>query len=146
MKQQKFIVAVDFDGTMVTHEFPAVGRSIGAAPWLRKLNELGASIILWTMRSDDPDKNRYVLTDAVNWCKANDIELFGINKNPEQDWSSSPKAYAHVFVDDAAFGCPLIVSKIEGERPYVDWLTVGPALVAMVPAENKYAKTVQDKN
>jgi len=133
MKQKnKIYIAVDFDGTMVTHEFPGVGRDIGAVPWLKKINELGGLIILWTMRSDDPEKNRYVLTDAVNWCKTNGIELYGINKNPDQDWSSSPKSYAHYYVDDAAVGCPLVVSKIEGERPYVDWSIVGPFLVGLL--------------
>lgn len=43
------IIAVDFDGTCVTHEFPKVGRDIGAVPVLRKLVENGHKLILFTM-------------------------------------------------------------------------------------------------
>ena len=50
------IIAVDFDGTCVTHEFPKVGKDIGAVPVLKKLIEKGHKIILYTMRSH-PDKN-----------------------------------------------------------------------------------------
>jgi predicted mannosyl-3-phosphoglycerate phosphatase (HAD superfamily) len=132
MKTKKWPIAIDFDGTVVTHEYPAVGRDIGATPWLKKLNELGAAIILWTMRSDDNSTGRTSLSDAVNWYKENGIELFGINQNPEQDWTTSPKAYAKIYVDDAALGCPLVVSKIEGERPYVDWDIAGPYLVNLI--------------
>ena len=45
-------IAIDFDGTCVTHEYPNVGRDIGAAPVLRKLVENGHKLILWTMRDD----------------------------------------------------------------------------------------------
>jgi hypothetical protein len=132
-----YYIGLDFDGSLVTHEYPAVGRDIGAVPWLHKLQKLGAAFILWTMRSDDPEKNRYVLTDAVNWCKANGIELYGINKNPDQDWTSSPKAYCKVYVDDAGYGAPLIVSKIEGERPYLNWDIIGPDLVQRLTPEKE---------
>lgn len=33
------VIAVDFDGTCVTHEFPKIGKDIGAIPVLRKLVE-----------------------------------------------------------------------------------------------------------
>ena len=50
------IIVVDFDGTCVTHEFPEVGRDIGAVSVLKELVEKGHKIILYTMRSH-PDKN-----------------------------------------------------------------------------------------
>jgi hypothetical protein len=59
------------------------------------------------------------LTDAVNWFKERDIQLYGINENPTQkDWTTSPKSYANLYIDDASLGCPLIYGR---ERPYVDW-------------------------
>lgn len=120
---EKSIFCVDFDGTCVTHAFPDVGEDIGAAPILRKLIEHGHKIILFTMRSDDPERGRLVLSDAVDWFKKNDIPLYGININPQQrKWTSSPKAYGHVYIDDAALGIPLIYPA-EG-RPYVDWNVV----------------------
>ncbi len=67
-----------------------------------------------------------LLTDAVNYLQSEGVELFGVNKNPTQEsWTSSPKAYGEIYIDDAAFGCPLIKPK-GFARPCVDWKTVGP--------------------
>lgn len=115
------IIAIDFDGTCVTHEYPEVGRDIGAAPVLKELIANGHKLMLWTMRSHG-DQNIDCLNDAINWFKNNDIELWEINKNPEQYWSNSNKQYAQLYIDDAALGCPLIYP--EKERPYVDWVRV----------------------
>ena len=49
------IIAVDFDGTCVTHEFPRVGAEIGAAEVLKELTDKGHKIILFTMRSHQLD-------------------------------------------------------------------------------------------
>lgn len=49
------IIAVDFDGTCVTHEFPRVGEEIGAAEVLKELTDKGHKIILFTMRSHQLD-------------------------------------------------------------------------------------------
>lgn len=117
------VIAVDFDGTCVTHEFPKVGHDIGAAPVLKKFADAGTKIILWTIRSNG-QTHPFVLADAVAWFEKNGIPLFGINENPEQrTWSSSPKAYAEVFFDDAAFGAPLVDLE-DGRRPYFDWTVV----------------------
>ena len=96
------IIAIDFDGTCTTHDYPKVGKDIGAVPVLKRLVEAGHSLILWTMRSGP------TLTDAVIWFEANDIPLMGVNENPGQAvWTTSPKAYANLYLDDAALGCPL---------------------------------------
>lgn len=109
------IIAVDFDGTCVTHEFPKVGKDIGAVPVLKRLIEKGHQIILYTMRCDN------TLQEAIDWFKKNDIPLLGVNENPTQKrWTSSPKIFAHIYIDDAALGCPLKASSIS-DRPYVDW-------------------------
>jgi len=124
-------IAIDFDGTCVTHEFPKVGTDVGAVPVLKRLVEAGHQLILWTMRSDvehprsDHPEIHAVggdyLTDAVNWFKTNDIPLWGINSNPEQHtWTHSPKAYAQLYIDDAALGCPLCHPPLPA-RPYVNW-------------------------
>ena len=113
------VICVDFDGTCVTHEFPRVGRSIGSVPVLKELVENGNQLVLFTMRSNRP--NGKFLDDAVNWFKDNEIPLYGIQQNPSQSqWTSSPKAYGEVYIDDAALGCPLIYPG-GVEKPYVDW-------------------------
>ena len=107
-------IAVDFDGTMVTHEYPAIGRDIGAFPILKELVGKGHQIILFTMRSGDK------LDEALNYIEGKRLLLYGINHNPDQDdWNTSPKAYAHMYIDDASLGTPLIVNG--NERAYVDW-------------------------
>lgn len=124
------IIAIDFDGTCVTHEYPKVGQGIGATRILKKLVSSGHQLILYTMRSDkqglSPVTNQIEeggLQDAVNWFKEHDIPLYGIQCNPTQKlWTESPKCYAHLYIDDAALGIPLIYPI--GGRPYVDWLAV----------------------
>lgn len=125
-------ICIDFDGTIVEHCYPEIGKeSPKALYWLKRLQDQGAKLILFTMRSDTKHGGP-MLSDAVEFLESNGIKLYGINKNPDQDsWTESPKAYAEVYVDDAAFGCPLI--KPRGfRRPCVDWETVGPALLEQV--------------
>jgi len=118
------IIAIDFDGTCVTHDFPKVGKDIGAVPVLKQLVENGHKLILWTMRSDGRNTGD-VLISAVQWFADNDIPLYGINENPNQkSWTQSPKVYAELYIDDAAFGCPLIVDKEISSRSFVDWKRV----------------------
>lgn len=128
-------ICIDFDGTCVTHEFPKVGKDIGAVPILKKLVEKGHKLILFTMRSDidDPKSDNpdihpvggTYLTDAVNWFKENGIELYGINTNPEQKgWTTSPKAYADLYIDDAALGIPLSRNLGLSDRLFVNWPVV----------------------
>ena len=91
------IIAIDFDGTCVTHEYPKIGKDIGAIPVLKKLLKNGNNIILYTMRSGKE------LIDAVDWFNKNEISLYGVNTNPSQSsWTLSPKEH----------------------RPYVDWIEV----------------------
>ena len=45
-------INIDFDGTCVTHDFPKVGKSIGAEKVLKRLTDNGHQLILFTMRSD----------------------------------------------------------------------------------------------
>lgn len=115
-------IAVDFDGTCVDHRFPEVGPDVPHAA--RTLIELADEhrIFLYTMRSGE------YLEEAVDWFRTRDIFLSGINSDPGQGmWTQSPKCYAEVYIDDAAFGVPLIHP--EGfERSCVDWLAVRDAL------------------
>lgn len=132
------IFAVDFDGTCVTHRFPEVGEEIGAPAVLKKLVDNGHKLILYTMRSDvvspkseDPNivclDGKY-LTEAIKWFEKHDIELWGIQTNPTQSgWTTSPKCYAHHYIDDAAIGCPLVFP--ENDRPYVDWNAIENLLI-----------------
>lgn len=136
------IVAIDFDGTIAEHEFPEIGDPVpGAFEWMRAWQDAGAKLILWTVRSDGRSadgsrENGPVLTEAVEFCRKHGIEFFAVNQNPGQaSWTQSPKCYAHVYVDDAAIGCPLVESRKAGNRPMVDWSVVGPAVMEMIRAK-----------
>ncbi len=119
-------IAIDFDGTCVTHDYPRIGKEIGATEVLKRLVEAGHKLILNTMRSDKE------LQDAVNWFKKNGIELYGVNENPAQKrWTNSPKVYAHMYIDDAALGCPLINAPELSNRPFVDWDSIDLQLIQM---------------
>lgn len=120
-------IIIDFDGTCVTHEFPKIGKEIGAADVLKELVIKGHNLILFTMRSDLQGKH---LSNAVNWFVKNQIPLYGIQTNPTQkSWTSSPKAYGQLIIDDAALGCPLKFDKSFSNRPFVDWKLVRDLLV-----------------
>lgn len=112
------IICLDFDGTCVTHAYPNVGEDLPHCfEVLKKLEANGVKIILWTMRSSKD------LQDAIDWFIRKKIILWGINQNPDQHtWTESPKAYAPIYIDDAALGCPLISPT--NSRPFVDWVEV----------------------
>jgi len=116
-------IAIDFDGTCVSHEYPKIGKDIGAVPVLKRLMESGNQLILFTMRSGKE------LQEAVDWFADNGLILYGIGYNPTQkEWTESNKCYAQLYIDDAALGCPLIYSSLE-ERPFVDWESVKMILI-----------------
>jgi hypothetical protein len=118
------IIAVDFDGTCVDHRYPGIGDPVPhAVDVLRELVQEGHQLILYTMRSG------IFLDDAENFFVLAGIPLYGIQTNPTQkEWTDSPKCYAQLYIDDAAFGCPLIEVP-EFERPCVDWLKVREKLI-----------------
>lgn len=112
------VIAIDFDGTCVTHAFPNVGKEIGAVDVIKTLVNKGHKIILFTMRDLE------YLTPAVAWFEKNDIPLYGINDNPGAKWSTSRKVYADMYIDDMALGIPLKMDYNKSNRPFVDWTKV----------------------
>lgn len=95
-------IAVDFDGTIVTHNYPAIGKEIPFAfQTLKMLQQKGHLLVLWTYRSDK------LLQEAVDFCKKNGLEFYAINKNyPEetQDDRGPRKLDVDLFIDDRNIG------------------------------------------
>jgi len=115
----EYTINLDFDGTVVTHNYPYIGKDIGAIPVLKKLTDNKIGLILFTIRSGQQ------LQDAVDWFKKHNIPLYGIQKDPLQElWTSSNKSYAPLMIDDSALGCPLMCDESISDRPFVDWLEV----------------------
>lgn len=110
------VIAIDFDGTCVSHEFPHIGFEIGATKVLRELIDNGHSLILSTIR-DGKD-----LENALNWFRERDIPLHGVQKAPNQEnFTKSPKVLCQLIIDDRALGCPLTESKSLSKKPFADW-------------------------
>ena len=116
-------IALDFDGTVVTHEYPHIGEDAGAVPVLKELVANGYRLILHTMR------HGALLEQAVDWFRSRGIPLYAINENPSQrKWTASPKVYADLYIDDSSLGIPLRF--VDGcSRPVVDWTRVREMLV-----------------
>ncbi|MZP56040.1 MAG: hydrolase [Bacteroidales bacterium] len=95
-------IAVDFDGTIVEHMYPEIGKEkLFAFQTLRELEKKGAKLILWTFRTGKE------LEDAVEYCRKNGIEFYAVNKNyPEEivDETVSRKIDADIYIDDKNIG------------------------------------------
>ena len=90
-------IAVDFDGTIVTHEYPKIGTEIPLA--IRDHHRL----ILWSVREG------HLLQEAVDWCKERGVEFWAVNKDyPEESLENnnhfSRKLKADYFIDDRNIG------------------------------------------
>ncbi|MCY1723250.1 HAD hydrolase family protein [Prolixibacteraceae bacterium Z1-6] len=92
------IIAVDFDGTIVKHRYPSIGKEIPyAIKTLKLFQEKGHRVILWTYRSGKE------LDKAVNFCKKKGLTFYAINSNyegEELDVTISRKIYADIYIDD----------------------------------------------
>jgi hypothetical protein len=114
------IIALDFDNTIcVDVGFPTLGPPVPLAlEYMKELERGGARLILWTLRSG------LALKAAADYLHEQGITCWGYNVNPEQhEWNQSPKAYAHLYIDDKSLGIPLTF--YEGEQ-VVDWSKAGP--------------------
>lgn len=96
-------IAVDFDGTIVEHEYPKIGKPIPfAIDVLKKLQyEEHHMLILWTVREGT------LLDEAVEYCKNKGLEFYAVNKNfPEETLEPgiSRKIVADIYIDDRNLG------------------------------------------
>jgi hydroxymethylpyrimidine pyrophosphatase-like HAD family hydrolase len=102
LNENSKVIAVDFDGTIVEHRYPAIGKEmLFAFATLKALQQKGHKLILWTIRTGP------LLDEAVEFCRQNGVEFYAVNKNyPEEqlDEKTSRKLNADVFIDDRTIG------------------------------------------
>jgi len=96
-------IAVDFDGTIVEHAYPAIGKEkLFAFSTLKELEKRGAKLILWTFRTGKE------LEEAVEFCRQHGIEFYAVNKNyPEEVFDESTvsrKIDVDIYIDDKNLG------------------------------------------
>ena len=100
------VIAVDFDGTIVEHRYPAIGKEKeGAIDTLKRLAKEGNKLILWTVREGA------LLDEAVAFCRSRGLEFYAVNSNLPQNElflssakSVSGKVSADVYIDDRNLG------------------------------------------
>lgn len=98
------IIAVDFDGTIVEHKYPAIGKEIPfATETLRQLVKDHHKLILWSVREG------HLLQEAIDWCRERGVEFYAVNKDfPEEKETEghhfSRKIKADIFIDDRNLG------------------------------------------
>lgn len=97
------IIAIDFDGTIVEHKYPYIGKEIPfAIETLKKLKEDRHTLILWSVREGK------LLQEAINFCKERGLEFYAVNSNyPEEKTihdNFSRKLKADLFIDDRNLG------------------------------------------
>lgn len=92
------IIAVDFDGTIVKHKYPSIGKEIPfAIKTLKLFQEKGHKLILWTYRSGKD------LNKAIQFCEKRGLIFHAVNSNfegEEFDNTFSRKIYADIYIDD----------------------------------------------
>lgn len=97
-------IAVDFDGTIVTHEYPAIGvERPFAIDTLKMLIRDQHKLILWSVREGK------LLDEAVKWCRERGVEFYAVNRDyPEETITNNPhfsrKLKVDLFIDDRNVG------------------------------------------
>lgn len=97
------IIAVDFDGTIVEHVYPKIGKELPfAIDTLKQLQKEKHRLILWSVREGE------LLEEAVQFCRERGLEFYAVNKNyPEENFGDigfSRKLKADLFIDDRNIG------------------------------------------
>lgn len=120
--KKDYVITVDFDGTIVEHEYPEIGEPLPYAfDVLKQLKKAGAKLILWTCREDQ--RRRKYLTEAVDFCKKNGVEFDAVNsalvdydfRDPDQ--CELRKPHSSIVIDDRNLG------------GFPGWDTVGKTLL-----------------
>jgi len=95
-------IAIDFDGTIVEHDYPRIGKEmLFAFATIKELHKKGHKLILFTYRTGT------LLDEAVEYCRKNGVEFYAVNKNyPEEkfDENTPRKLNVDIFIDDRNVG------------------------------------------
>ena len=97
-------IAIDFDGTIVEHRYPEIGRERPfAIETLKRLINDRHRLILWSVREGK------LLDEAVKWCRERGVEFYAVNRDfPEDSTENNPqfsrKLKVDLFIDDRNVG------------------------------------------
>jgi hypothetical protein len=104
-KNQKVVVAVDFDGTLFEEgKFPEVGKPIRKhIKLIQKLHDLGYTIVIWTLRTEEKGTAK-AAKDAMD---LENVPYHFFNETPtlvQDQWGDQRKIGCHYFIDDRNAG------------------------------------------
>ncbi|MBB4035307.1 hypothetical protein GGR21_001196 [Dysgonomonas hofstadii] len=119
------VIAVDFDGTVVEHEYPKIGRPIPfAIETLLQLQKEGHTLLMWTVRDGS------LLQEAVDYCESKGLKYYAANKNhPDEDVTvAARKLNADLYIDDRNLG------------GLPDWGVIYHAIKAMEKGETSFER------
>ena len=127
------IIAVDFDGTIVEHKYPAIGNELPfATSTLRMLASERHRLILWTVRRGK------LLEEAVEWCRKHGVEFYAVNRNFPEEVVENDGGYckvnAELFIDDRNLG------------GLPDWGNIYKMITSGKEWKDVYGKTEEKKN
>lgn len=111
------IIAIDFDGTVVEHQFPEIGDPLpGAIETLKALQTAGHTLIIWTYRELQQ------FTDVYSWITEHvdiDEDRLAVNRTDPREMAAlrkqdirphrilcdhSLEVYADLYIDDRNLG------------------------------------------
>lgn len=97
-------IAVDFDGTIVEHRYPEIGKEMPfATATLKQLISDGHKLVLWSVREGK------LLDEAVEWCRKRGVVFYSVNGDFDEDTPQTSRSYsrkikANIFIDDRNVG------------------------------------------
>lgn len=126
------IIAVDFDGTIVEHRYPKIGKEIPfAIQTLRTLIKEGHQLILWSVREGA------LLQEALDWCHERGVDFYSANMDEpvtdtqERNRNYSRKIKADLFIDDCNLGglpdWGRIYDMIHNGKTWQDYISPAPS-------------------
>ena len=121
-------IAVDFDGTIVEHKYPEIGKEKPfAIDTLIKIKEAGHRLILWTSREGE------LLDAAVKFCHDRGLDFYAVNSLYPETYmfkkEEGRKLVADLYIDDRNLG------------GLPDWATI----YEMVEAKHEARRTKRKK-
>lgn len=122
-------IYLDFDGTVVEHVYPEIGKyNKGCFEVVKKLQDAGHEIILNTYRADCDNGT---LEESIKYIEENaEFTLDGVEQKKIQPYPWNWEYFFKddtIFLDDAAYDMPL-KEPLDSSFDIVDWSEVDKQL------------------
>ncbi len=117
------VIAIDFDGTVVTHEYPNIGEDAGATEVLKELVRNRNKLILYTMRSGK------LLDAAKSWFAERKFRCSPSMRTPSRADGPSRRRSMPISISTTATWAVRSRSSTAVRAPVADWVKIREQLV-----------------